>query len=176
MKAIAASTLLFAACATDPDPPESTQAQALRNQPGETIVVHGCSPGLLDLDNGVCLDPRDALPPPFGEPPRGPSPGGDGTYGTSPEYPYQKGYIELDSTTLAPGVTLVSYEFSLTAEICRYLCTVEAAALCVAVESACALGSTFTLGGATLPCAAAVITACAAAETWREECVQVDCK
>lgn len=162
---------------SEPIPIESKAAQGLQNQnqPGETIVVTACAPGEVG-DGTTCVRPIDNLPPAD----RGGGWDGsaiDNQRGLSPdEYRGEVDYIQGDVKVLVPGVTLVAYEYSLTSEVCEYLCAAEALAMCVAVESACTLGSTFTLGGVTLPCAAAVVAACAAAEQWKPHCVQVSCK
>jgi hypothetical protein len=84
MKAIVLSALLLAGCAADPNAPEAAgvpvaqTTQALRNQPGETIVVHGCPPGEVHYldETELCYDPLQNLPPPEEDLPSGPSYGG----------------------------------------------------------------------------------------------------
>lgn len=171
--------LVLAACVDASPPTESSSSQGMMRQPGGTIEVHDCGPGEIG-DGDFCFNPILNLPADEG-PSRGYGEHGGGYGGGGCVFcshdgygGMDTGYTFLDRQELVPGVML--YEFSFKSAICKFLCATYGAAICVAANSACAIGSTFTLGGVTLPCAAVVIAACAAGGEWTNSCKEVVCK
>ena len=59
-----------------------------------------------------------------------------------------------------PSVFCVEYKRA--GVLCRAVCWAAGSAVCAAVASVCAVGTTVTIGGLAIPCTAAIIAACAA--------------
>jgi hypothetical protein len=145
---------------------------AFRMRREETIVVHSCSPGFVEVgegDNATCMaEPGwgwgGGIRSVGGERvPSGPASEGPG-HGTPPVGRPVMGQ---------PGVTL--YTFDLGKWICISVCATMSYTICRAVEVACAVGSTFTLGGMVLPCAGAIPTACLAGIFGSAACSELFC-
>jgi hypothetical protein len=153
MKAIAVSALLFSAC-VDSEPPEVMQdTQAMRNQGGETITVHGCPPGEIEYydGGGLCYNPVLNLPPSSDESTHyGPEPGGGGGGGGG-GLPVVYGSGTRD--------VFVVYQ-TWYGDACQLVCAITSAAVCAAVGATCPAASVVTIGGVAVPCTAALIAAC----------------
>jgi hypothetical protein len=140
------------ACITADDP------DVAELQQDEIIEVHGCRPGFWELGDGTCVDPWPWHPgggggggPIGGERrPAGPGGGGGGGGGGAggPGANITDPSIYIQYTTVG-GV------------VCRAVCWAAGSAVCAAVATSCAIGSTVTIGGLIVPCTAAIIAACA---------------
>ena len=170
MKATTAALLmgfssLHACAAEDPE--------VARLQQDERIEIHSCRPGTLELGDGadiICVEPWPGGMWPIGpddvghERSPGGGPGGGGGGGAPVGRPVMG----------EPGVAI--YEFSLGAWICKSVCATMSYTICRAVEVACAVGSTFTLGGMVLPCVGVVPAACVAGIAGGVACSELFCE
>lgn len=157
----------LSACATDEEPAQGELQLA------EIIEVHGCRPGTWEVGEG---DDRTCiyLDPGWG--------GGGGDYGHVPREEIPRGGGggggggRPVGTPVAGEPGVMVYQFSLGTFICKSVCTALSYTICRGVELACAVGSTFTLGGLVLPCVGIIPAACLAGIFGGAACSELLCE
>lgn len=137
-------------------------------QQAEIIEVHACRPGWIE-DGERCIDPGLIFGPGPGNIGGGgrehPDDGGGGGGGPAPAGTPVMG---------EPGVTI--FQWLLGTWICKSVCASMSYAICRGVELACAVGSTFTLGGLVLPCVGIIPTACLTGIAGGVACSELFCE
>jgi len=167
---IMVALICVASCAVD-------DVDTGEKQQDERIDVHGCRPGYHEIDIGAdwaCAGDPSPVHGGDQDPPRGGErmPGGGGPSGGGGP---GGGNAPVGRPVMGqPGVTI--YQFDLGEWVCKSVCATMSYAICRGVELACAVGSTFTLGGLVLPCVGIIPSACLAGIFGGVACSQLLCE